>query len=229
MDGSFYILDDNQPAAPDGVGDFQDTLCNPFPAAPALRGLKSRLARLHLARKPTNCTISGISGFEGFRWWRSFEGSADAERSVRRRRGRWRDEESPRGPAVHAQPTRRPAQSLHWDRLIPGATSFEGRHVWRAERPGSLAVPVRYQVRLVVNVVIQDRALLIQRDPRADQLLPGPIWRNNSIGPMQARDKTINHQMVIRIPRDPESVNLKKCKTTAILQPAGERLTRTWW
>jgi photosystem II stability/assembly factor-like uncharacterized protein len=221
---SFYILDD--------IGSLRQMApevsresVHLFQPRTVLRGLNRASVDYYLAKEADSVKIDILDSTGAL--VRSFEGSAEAEKkrqAAAAAAGGGDEEDGPRNPV--RLPTRKAgANRFSWDLRYPGATSFEGLIMWGAQNDqGPLAVPGRYQVRLVVGGVSKTQPLTIERDPRATNISQADLEAQFKLA-MQARDKTSEaNEMVIRIREIKKSVG-EKVKANASLQAAGERLT----
>jgi photosystem II stability/assembly factor-like uncharacterized protein len=103
---------------------------------------------------------------------------------------------------------------FEWDLRYPGATEFKGMIVWGA-RPqnGPLAVPGKYQVRLIAGSETFTQPFEIKPDPRLKNVSIADMREQFKLA-MELRDKTSQaNETVIQIRALKETISKKKAKT----------------
>ena len=103
---------------------------------------------------------------------------------------------------------------FEWDLRYPGATEFKGMIMWGA-RPqnGPLAIPGRYQVRLIASGETITQPFEIKADPRLKNVSIADLREQFKLA-MELRDKTSQaNESVIRIRSLKETISKKKEKS----------------
>jgi len=103
--------------------------------------------------------------------------------------------------AAAAPPVPRKAGINHfqWDGRYPGAKTFTGMILWSGSTQGPQAVPGSYQVRLIANGKTLTDKLILEKDPRLDNVTIADLSEQFSLA-LKVRDKTSEaNQMVIEI------------------------------
>jgi photosystem II stability/assembly factor-like uncharacterized protein len=88
---------------------------------------------------------------------------------------------------------------FQWDMRYPGAKTFNGMVFWGANTQGPEAVPGTYQVRLTVDGQVLTDRILMEKDPRLDNVTVADLKEQFDLG-IKVRDEvTAANDMVITI------------------------------
>ena len=158
---------------------------------------------------------------------RTFVGSPEEEKKAQERERRAEAEGGGGGGRGGAHPPARKAggNRYTWDLRYPGATTFDGLIFWGAPTDqGPLAVPGKYQVRLIANGVTETRPLTVERDPREINITQADLDEQFKLASEVEQKTSEANEMVIKIRELKKGIN-DRVKAAPSLNAPAERLT----
>jgi len=105
------------------------------------------------------------------------------------------------GPVSPPVPRKAGINHFQWDQRYPGAKTFAGMILWSGSTQGPLAVPGNYQVRLTANGKTFTEKLVIEKDPRLDNVTIADLTQQFTLA-MQVRDKVTEADEIVILVRE---------------------------